>query len=80
MAGLQAPGVAAAGPKVHLSDVNPDNNEKRPIMTALKSSMRLMGDALGVVGAAISSAAALRITRRPEGAVRFPETDHSVRI
>ncbi|MCX7300135.1 MAG: hypothetical protein NTX73_07100 [Rhodobacterales bacterium] len=49
-------------------------------MTALKSSIRLMGDALGVVGAAISSAAALRITQWPLGAGRFPETDRIVRV
>jgi hypothetical protein len=49
-------------------------------MTALTRSLTEIGAALGVVGAAISSAAALRMTHRPEGAVRFPDQDHSVRI
>jgi hypothetical protein len=49
-------------------------------MTALTRSLAEIGAALGVVGAAISSAAALRMTHRPEGAVRFPDRDHSVRV
>ncbi len=51
-------------------------------MTALTRSLTQMGAVLGVVGAAISTAAALRLTLRPghnaHGAVRFPETDHSL--
>jgi hypothetical protein len=50
------------------------------IMTALTRSLADIGAALGVVGAAISSAAALRMTHRPEGVVRFPDRDTTVRI
>jgi hypothetical protein len=49
-------------------------------MTALTRSLAEVAAALGVVGAAISSAAALRMTHRPEGVVRFPDQDASVRI
>jgi hypothetical protein len=49
-------------------------------MTALSRSLADIGAALGVVGAAITSAAALRMTHRPEGVVRFPDQDQSVRV
>jgi hypothetical protein len=53
-------------------------------MTTLTRTMHHMVGVLGVVGAAISTAAALRLTLRPgydsHGAVRFPETDTSVRF
>jgi hypothetical protein len=53
-------------------------------MTTLTRTMNRMAGVLGVVGAAISTAAALRLTLRPgfdqHGAVRFPETEDSVRI
>ncbi len=49
-------------------------------MTALTRSLAEIGAALGVVGAAISSAAALRMTYRPEGIVRFPDQDEGIRI
>jgi hypothetical protein len=49
-------------------------------MTALTRSLADIGAAVGVVGAAISSAAALRMTHRPEGVVRFPDRDPNARI
>jgi hypothetical protein len=66
--------------KWHLRDANNGRKLREYIMTALTRSLSEIGAALGVVGAAISSAAAMRINRRPEGAVRFPDQDHSVRI
>jgi hypothetical protein len=53
-------------------------------MTTLTRTMNHMAGVLGVVGAAISSAAALRLTLRPgfdhSKAVRFPEHGTDARI
>ena len=67
MAPLQLPGVAAARPKGHLHQVNHDKKESTN-MTALTRSFANIGAVLGVVGAAISTAAALRINHRPSEA------------
>jgi hypothetical protein len=80
MAALRTPGMAIRPTKCHLQYAINGRKRRKSIMTSLTRSLADIGAALGVVGTAISSAAALRMTHRPEGVVRFPERDAGVRI